>query len=71
MSEKKKSIGRAHFINLLSKGLSDFYNKDISFDAVANQLLLIELGRKPTDEVIGNWINSYATKSKSDNVLVD
>lgn len=60
-----KQLSKPAFIMLLSKGLSDFYGRKITFGEVQNQLMLIEMGMKPTDEVIAAWIKSYATIEKS------
>jgi len=63
--ETKKPIGKAQFIYLLSKGLSDFYGREVTFSAVQDQLFLIEMGCEPTDLVIATWINEYATKDET------
>jgi hypothetical protein len=55
-----KTITKEQFISKLSKGLTDFYGKEISFGQVQDQLLLIEMGKEPTDEVIGTWIKKTA-----------
>jgi len=48
----------------LSKGLTEFYGKKVSFSDVLDQLLLIEHGIEPTDKVIATWIRKTATQTK-------
>jgi hypothetical protein len=59
-----ETITREHYIKLLADGLTDFYGFKIDFSKVQDQLFLIEMGQKPTDEVIANWIKNTATLKK-------
>ena len=55
---------REEYCMKLSKGLTEFYGKKIDFMDVLDQLLLIEHGIEPTDEVIATWIRKTATLKK-------
>lgn len=55
-------MNRDKYCTLLAKGISEQLNTKITEIQVSEQLMLIELGMKPTDEVIGKWIEKTATK---------
>tara|TARA_R110002050_G_C8521676_1_gene477677 strand:- start:271 stop:441 length:171 start_codon:yes stop_codon:yes gene_type:complete len=49
-------MDRDKYCVMLAKVLTEEMNTEIKSDKVSEQLMLIELGKEPTDKLIGTWI---------------
>lgn len=53
-------MNRDNFCITLAKHISEVINVKICPTKVSEQLMLIELGQKPTDELIGTYIKKFS-----------
>ena len=53
-------MDRDKYCVMLAKVLTEEMNTKIGSDKVSEQLMLIEMGREPTDKLIGAWIRRTA-----------
>lgn len=56
-------MDRDKFCILLAKHISEVVEKKICPTKVSEQLMLIEMGEKPTDELIGTYIKKFSNNN--------
>lgn len=55
---------RDKFCITLANHISEVVNKKVCFTEVSEQLLLIELGKNPTNELIGTYIKEFSSSKQ-------
>lgn len=58
-------MNRDKYCVMLAKVLTEQINTEIKPNKVSEQLMLIELGREPTNKLIGTWIKKTSNKAKA------